>query len=227
MPMLLVCLSTCSGHVSGRRHHRIPRNFSPETPRQVNRDVVMEITWRALAYPCMKHGFKMTLGVLCTSLFLTSALVATPRIAEAAGGGAIEVRPSAAVKSKPVHLVPQPGTQADHVARQLIARNLANDHQAGDKPLVLVAAAPVTKDAKEKALFVQLQSARECGSGGCNTLSFRFTNGRWERILDTIGGSVEVDATTHAGMHDLIVDNSQRYVWNGTKYVDNADAADG
>ncbi len=95
----------------------------------------------------MKHGFKMTLGVFCTSLSLASALVAMPRIAEAGGDGAIEVRSSAAVRSKPVRLVPQPGTEADHVARQLIARNLAEDHQAGDKPLVLVAAASVTKDA--------------------------------------------------------------------------------
>jgi hypothetical protein len=118
----------------------------------------------------------------------------------------------------PVELTVRPGSEADRLARQLMGRELERARAHGEDPLVLVGMGRLN-DADE-LLFVQLQSPGECGSAGCNTVSFRFRGGRWIRIMDTVGGSAFRIAASHRrGMPDLIVEERNRWIWDGTKYV--------
>jgi len=120
-----------------------------------------------------------------------------------------------------VPIVPRerPGTPEDTVARQLMAMELAKAAQSGEKPLVLVSSARLGNTASSHVLFVQIQSARECGSAGCDTVSFRHVNGKWVRIMDTVSGPIRIATTQNKGMRDLIVGHSTKLVWNGTKYA--------
>ena len=97
-----------------------------------------------------------------------------------------------------------------------MVRELAPSRRAGQNPLVLVGTAHL---ANSDVLFVQIQSTGECGSAGCSTVSFKKTNGRWVKILDTVGGTIRVMDSHHRGMPDLIVKESNRFIWNGTRYV--------
>lgn len=94
----------------------------------------------------------------------------------------------------PVELAASPGSEADRLARQLMARELERDRQEGENPLVLVGMGRLNE--KDELLFVQLQSAGDCGSAGCNTVSFRFTRGRWVRVMDTVG-SARIGASSY------------------------------
>jgi hypothetical protein len=124
-----------------------------------------------------------------------------------------------AIPGAPVVLRAQPGTEADRIARQLMARELARSSQSGEAPGVLVATARLGKSHDSAVLFVQIQSSRDCGSAGCDTASFRHTNGKWIRILDTVSGTIRVASTKHRGMRDLIVQDTDRRVWDGEKYA--------
>jgi hypothetical protein len=116
----------------------------------------------------------------------------------------------------PVELAASPGSDADKLARQLMAHELERDRQHGENPLVLVGMGRLNDS--DEMLFVQLQSAGDCGSAGCNTVSFRFMGGRWVRVMDSIG-SVRIGASSHHGMLDLIVQDADRLTWDGQKYV--------
>ena len=96
-----------------------------------------------------------------------------------------------------------------------MAGEIARAQAEGTDPLVLVGMGRLN-DADE-LLFVQLQSASECGSAGCSTVSFRHEGGQWSRIMDTVSGTVQIAQSRHRGMPDLIV-NRHRLVWDGTKY---------
>lgn len=102
----------------------------------------------------------------------------------------------------PVELAASPGSEADRLARQLMAREIERDRQHGENPLVLVGMGRLRET--DEMLFVQLQSAGDCGSAGCNTVAFQFTRGRWVRVMDTVG-SVRIGASTHHGRPDVIV----------------------
>jgi hypothetical protein len=115
----------------------------------------------------------------------------------------------------PIELAAHPGSEADKLARQLMAREIARAHAEGVDPLVLVGMGRLN-DADE-LLFVQLQSPDECGSAGCSTVSFRYEGDKWIRIMDTVSGTVQIAQSRHRGMPDLIV-NGNRLVWDGTKY---------
>ena len=117
----------------------------------------------------------------------------------------------------PVELTARPGSEADRLARQLMARELERARAHGEDPLVLVGMGRLN-DADE-LLFVQLQSPGECGSAGCDSVSFRYTADRWIRIMDTVGARFRIAASHHRGMPDLIVEERNRLVWDGTKYV--------
>ena len=97
-----------------------------------------------------------------------------------------------------------------------MTHELAQSRRAGENPLVLVGTA---RFANSDLLFVQIQSTRECGSGGCSTVSFKKTNGRWAKILDTVGGTIRVAESRHQGMPDLIIKDSNKLIWNGSRYV--------
>ncbi len=81
--------------------------------------------------------------------------------------------PAPASTPVPVVLRAQPGTPLDQAARRLSATDLASAQQAGEPPLVLVGSARLGPAAEQPILFVQLQSARDCGSAGCSTTAYR------------------------------------------------------
>ena len=119
----------------------------------------------------------------------------------------------------PVPLVSQPGTPLDATARQLVAQDLAEAARRGEEPLVLAGTAKLGAPNDPPAVFVQLQSPRECGSAGCNTQVYAAVRGRYVRVLDGVSGPVIVAPTRHRGMLDLRA-GSERYVWDGVKYGD-------
>lgn len=119
----------------------------------------------------------------------------------------------------PVPLAVQPGTELDRMAREVVAEDLAEARRRGDIPLVLVGSVQLGRPADRPALFVQLQSARECGSAGCNTSVWLPSADGWRKVLDGVSGPVAVADTRRRGMRDLIV-GGDRYRWDGTRYVD-------
>ena len=121
---------------------------------------------------------------------------------------------------RPVAMTAQPGTELDATARRLVAADLKEAGQAGDRPLVLVGSARIGGPHDRPALFVQLQSARECGSAGCSTSAYVFGPKGWHKVLDAATGPIIVDPTRHRGMADLVVDRHDRFVWNGQFYTD-------
>ena len=124
----------------------------------------------------------------------------------------------AATPAVPVALHPAPGTAFDQAARQLSAADLRDAARAGDRPLVLVGTARLGSASEPPILFVQLQSARECGSAGCSTTAYRAVKGAWHRVLDSVSGPITVLSTRHDGFEDLRV-GGDRYAWNGTAYA--------
>ena len=119
---------------------------------------------------------------------------------------------------RPVPLAPRPGTELDRAVRALVAQDLAEAARFGDEPLLLVGTAKLGAARDPAAVFVQLQSPRECGSAGCNTSVYVRGKQGWRKVLDGVSGGVRVANTRTRGMRDLLAD-TDRYVWNGTAYV--------
>ncbi|GBQ15437.1 hypothetical protein AA21291_2163 [Swaminathania salitolerans LMG 21291] len=119
---------------------------------------------------------------------------------------------------RPVLLSEQPGTELDREARRLNAADLADDAKHRDQPVVLVASAPLSSAPGDMALFVQIQSARLCGSAGCSTSVYLRHKGGWKLVLDSVSGAIAVLPTKHRGMHDLLIDKNDRWSWNGSTY---------
>ena len=130
------------------------------------------------------------------------------------------VATAALAATTPVTLKSQPGTPLDATARTLVAADLARAAKKGDAPLLLVGQASLGGPSDRPAIFIQLQSERECGSAGCNTSVYLDRARKWVMVLDSVGGSVSVDSARHNGMRDLIVGNDGRWTWNGKTYVD-------
>jgi hypothetical protein len=125
---------------------------------------------------------------------------------------------AAAPASAPLALRAQPGTPLDAAARKLSAADLATAGRAGERPLVLVGSARLGPAGEGPILFVQLQSPRECGSGGCSTTAYRAARGGWRKVLDSVSGPITVLPARHDGFADLKVGND-RYAWDGTAYA--------
>ena len=119
----------------------------------------------------------------------------------------------------PIALAAHPGTPLDTTARELVADDLAESRRAGERPLVLIGSAPLGTASDRPAVFVQLQSARQCGSAGCSTSAFLWRHGAWKRVLDGVGGKLSVLPSHTRGMADLATE-TVRYVWNGQEYRD-------
>ena len=134
-------------------------------------------------------------------------------------GAALLMLLGAAPAPEPVPLHARPGSPLDATARQLVARDLAESKRAGDRPLVLVGSATLGRKGQSPALFVQLQSARECGSAGCSTSVWLQRGRAWERVLDGVAGKLSVSEHRTRGMADLLTGNA-RYVWTGREYED-------
>ena len=134
----------------------------------------------------MKPIIHTALSGLAAVLVLTGTVAAKPSTPEPCVQHSFPVLST--TDGAPVELTARPGSEADRLARQLMARELERARAHGEDPLVLVGMGRLN-DADE-LLFVQLQSPGECGSAGCNTVSFRYTGDRWIRIMDTVGGTV-------------------------------------
>ena len=172
----------------------------------------------------MNPIMQTTLGAMSAFLLLAGAAMATPLSTPNAGAHrtlpTIQNGGARAISGVPIVLRAQPGTQADRIARQLMAPQLLKASPFGETPLVLVATARLGNSGDSDVLFVQIQSTRDCGSAGCDTVSFRHTKGRWVRILDTVSGTIRVASTRHRGMRDLIVQDTDRRIWDGEKYAE-------
>lgn len=119
-----------------------------------------------------------------------------------------------------VILAQHPGTELDRQAHLLQAQDLGDAHARGEHPVVLTASGPLSDHAGDMALFVQLQSPSLCGSAGCSTSVFLRRGTRWTQVLDSLSGPVRIMPQAHGGMHDLVVDDGDRWIWNGTAYAD-------
>ncbi len=127
--------------------------------------------------------------------------------------------PASKPAGTPVVLMPQRGTPLEATVRRLVARDLAEAGRNGEAPLLLVGSARLGRAADRPALFVQLQSPRECGSAGCSTQVYAWVRGAYVRVLDGVAGPITVAPTRHGGMADLLT-NNERYVWDGAAYRD-------
>lgn len=150
---------------------------------------------------------KFVLAMRC--LALLCLVVATPALAA----------------PEPVTLKPQPNTELDRIARTVVADELGKAAVNNDVPLVLVGEARLGGAKDRPALFIQLQSARECGSAGCDTSVYLNRKQAWAVVLDSVGGKVSVDSARHGGMRDLVVAGGGRFVWDGTRYQNTRPAA--
>jgi hypothetical protein len=127
---------------------------------------------------------------------------------------------SASRHGVPVVLASRPGSSTDRLARQLMAQDLASARRYGQEPLVLVGTARLGPGRHDEVLFVQLQSASECGSAGCTTVTFRRSASGWARIVDTVSGTIQIAEARHRGMPDLIQGDGSHMIWDGAKYRD-------
>ena len=130
---------------------------------------------------------------------------------------------AAAPAAHTVTLTQQPGSALEATARTLAAQDLADATKHGETPLLLVGSASLASGQHrhaKSALFVQVQSASLCGSAGCSTSVYVGDRHGWRKVLDSISGPIKVDAKAHAGMHDLLVHTRDRWIWNGSSYVD-------
>ena len=120
------------------------------------------------------------------------------------------------VASTPVPLASNPGTQTDALARKLSADDLDAARARGDKPLILTGRGLL--GGAQPALFVQLQSEKECGSAGCATSVYSFEHGQWQRVIDSATGKLTIAAKRTRGRNDVLAEDDH-YVWTGTTYV--------
>lgn len=117
----------------------------------------------------------------------------------------------------PVKLAPMKGSALEATARQVAA---ADVEDGGPGALLLLGSQHLGTAGTGPALFVQVQSPRACGSGGCSTSVYLPTKSGWTRVLDAVSGPVVVEAAEHAGMHDLLIGRNDRWVWTGHAYAD-------
>ncbi len=122
-----------------------------------------------------------------------------------------------AIPNGPVRLTSQPGTPLDATARRVAAADVAD---GGPRALLLIGSQHLGSAGIGPALFVQVQSARACGSAGCSTSVYLPTRVGWVKVLDAVSGATVVEASEHGGMHDLLVGKNDRWVWNGRVYAD-------
>ncbi|GAJ30227.1 hypothetical protein [Acidomonas methanolica] len=153
---------------------------------------------------------------LLSTPLLSAGQAATRHHAHGAGG---------ASRAQPVILAEHPGTELDARARELSADDLADAKAHHDMPTVLIASAPLSATRGDIALFVQLQSARLCGSAGCSTSVYLRHDTQWKTVLDSVSGRISILPTSHKGMRDLLISDNDKWIWNGSSYQDTMPAA--
>ncbi len=144
------------------------------------------------------------------------AVAALGAVLGAVLGAALGAAPAGDV----VALTQQPGSALEAAARTLAAQDLADAKKAGEIPALLVGSARLAPGRLQAALFIQVQSAALCGSAGCSTSVFLRRGKGWRKILDSVSGPIKVSPAIHRGMHDLLIDSRDRWVWDGAVYKD-------
>ena len=124
---------------------------------------------------------------------------------------------AAPIRTGPVTLTSQPGSPLDATAREVAAADVAD---GGAGALLLLGSQPLGSAETGPALFVQVQSQRACGSAGCSTSVYLPTRRGWHKVMDAVSGQIVVLPVEHRGMHDLVVNKTDRWVWNGRTYAD-------
>lgn len=156
--------------------------------------------------------------LLCAALpLLVAASLTSPAQAR---HRAVRPHSTGSAYPAPIILAAHPGTALDRDARTLNEDDLADAAKHHDYPVVLVGSAPLSSKKGDEALFVQLQSARLCGSAGCTTSVYLRHNNNWTTVLDSVNGDISVLGTNHRGMRDLQVGRNDRWIWDGTQYQD-------
>ncbi|AQU88943.1 hypothetical protein B0W47_07265 [Komagataeibacter nataicola] len=120
----------------------------------------------------------------------------------------------------PVILAQHPGTELDRQARLLVSPDLHDAATQNERPVLLTGSGRLSDDPPRTALFVQLQSASLCGSAGCSTSVYLPDGRKWIQILDSVSGPITIAPEMHEDMHDLLVDGTDRWIWNGSTYTD-------
>ncbi|QDH15517.1 hypothetical protein E3E11_06280 [Oecophyllibacter saccharovorans] len=156
-------------------------------------------------------------------LLLACTLPAAPALARKATHRA--KAPAAAPQAPrpaghPVVLTAHPGSGLEAVARSLSADELKEAARHHDHPIILTASAPLAPGHKNMALFVQLQSAGMCGSAGCATSVFLRHGKKWDNVIDSVNGGMSILPTRHQGLYDILIDNDDKWIWNGKTYQD-------
>ncbi len=136
---------------------------------------------------------------LCALLLLTAAAPAAPP-----------------VRLGQVVMAQHPFSELGAIARKVAAADLED---GGKGALMLVASQSLGTAGTWPALFVQVQSQRACGSAGCSVSVYLPTKTGWTKVVDAVG-TLTVLASTHGGMHDLLVGKGDHWIWNGKAYVD-------
>jgi hypothetical protein len=119
-----------------------------------------------------------------------------------------------------VALTTQPGSTLETTAKELVSADLKQAAGSGDTPVLLVGSARLSAHGGAPALFVQVQSASFCGSAGCSTSVYLKRGAGWKKVMDSISGPIKVSGRSHHGMHDLMLHAGDRWVWNGSAYID-------
>ncbi len=130
---------------------------------------------------------------------------------------AVWLAAATALPTGPVALTSQPNTELDATARRVAAADVAD---GGPGALLLLGSQRLGTAGTGPALFVQVQSDRACGSAGCSTSVYLPLRQGWRKIMDAVSGAVVVAPAEHRGMHDLVVNKTDRWVWNGQSYAD-------
>ncbi len=127
---------------------------------------------------------------------------------------------AAAPAGDTIALTQQPGSALEATAKTLAAHDLADAKKAGEVPALLVGSARLAPGHGQSALFIQVESASLCGSAGCSTSVYLKRGKGWKKILDSVSGPIKVAPGMHHGMHDLLIDSRDRWVWDGAVYRD-------
>lgn len=127
---------------------------------------------------------------------------------------------SYASTGKAVLLKEDPGSSLDKIARSLNSDLLKDDDLHHDNSVILVGEKNLSPSTKNKALFVQIQSARLCGAAGCTTSIYLNKEHHWVTILDSINGTISLLPSKHHGFYDLLINNEDRWIWDGKEYND-------
>jgi hypothetical protein len=85
----------------------------------------------------------------------------------------------------PAEFESAPGSQADAIARKLMAGQIQQAKERGEKPIVRVAMGWLHD--KDEMLVVQLVSPEDCGHDDCSFTAFKNVEGQWVRDTDIAG----------------------------------------